>query len=59
MAKHSEIEQTVARETSLQNLATKADLQSVQATLVKWIVGTGFAIIIATIAARQLFLWLT
>ena len=38
------------------HLATKADLQTLQATLIKWIVGTGIALFIALIAAANLFL---
>ena len=37
------------------NLATRADLQAMQATLIKWIVGTGIALFAALIAAMQLF----
>ena len=54
MAKHREIEQAVARESTLEHLASKADLQAMQATLIKWIVGTGISVFIAMIAARQL-----
>ncbi|MCY4071087.1 MAG: hypothetical protein OXG60_07300 [Chloroflexi bacterium] len=37
------------------HLATKEDLQAMQATLIKWIVGTGIAILIAIIAVLQWF----
>ena len=52
----SQLSERVARlEGAYPHLATKADLQMMQATLIKWIVGTGIALIIAMIAALQLF----
>ena len=38
------------------HLATKADLEGLQATLIKWIVGTGIALFLALLAAANLFL---
>ena len=35
------------KETMETNLATKADVQAVQATLIRWIVGTGIAVFVA------------
>ncbi len=37
------------------HLATKADLERLQLTLIKWIVGTGIALFAALVAAMQLF----
>ena len=52
----SQLSERVARlEGAYPHLATKADLQAMQATLIKWIVGTGIALIIAMIAALQIF----
>jgi len=41
------------------HLATKADLERLQLTLIKWIVGTGIALFAALIAAMQFFGGLT
>ena len=50
------LSERVARlEGAYPHLATKADLQAMQATLIKWIVGTGIAILIAIIAVLQWF----
>lgn len=47
-----QLSERVARlEGAYPHLATKADLQAMQATLIKWIVGTG----IALFAAMQFF----
>ena len=53
----SQLSETVARlEGAYPHLATKADLQAMQATLIKWIVGTGIGLFVAMIAALQLLL---
>lgn len=50
------LSERVARlEGAYPHLATKADLQAMQATLIKWIVGTGIGLFIAMIAALQWF----
>ena len=47
------------KETTMEtDLATKADLHAMQATLIKWIVGTGMALFIAMSAALQFFVGL-
>ena len=38
------------------HLASKADLERLQLTLIKWIVGTGIALFAALLAAMQVFL---
>ncbi|MDE2775288.1 MAG: hypothetical protein OXI77_05025 [Chloroflexota bacterium] len=38
------------------HLATRADLERLQSTLIKWIVGTGIALFVALLAAANLFL---
>ena len=38
------------------HLATKADLERLQSTLIKWIVGTGIALFVALLAAAQFIL---
>ena len=51
----SQISECVARlEGAYPHLASKADLQAMQATLIKWIVGTGIALFLALLAALQL-----
>ena len=54
-----QLSERVARlEGAYPHLATKADLQAMQATLIKWIVGTGTALVLAMFAALQLFVGL-
>ena len=38
------------------HLATKADLQAMQATLIQWIVGTGIGLYVAMLVALQTIL---
>ena len=40
---------------SSSNAATNADLERLQSTLIKWIVGAGIALFVALIAAANLF----
>ncbi len=48
LTQQSQLNQRVARlEGAYPHLATKADLQAMQATLIKWIVGTGIALFAA------------
>ena len=51
------LSERVARlEGAYPHLATKADLQAMQATLIKWIVGTGIGLFVAMLVALQTIL---